>query len=319
VDAIERVLRRQSGVVSRSQALSSGADPTWVARRLRRREWVVLHDGVYVDHTGEPTRRQREWAALLLHPGSVLAGRSALVAHGLDLRLRPRDPVELAIPHGRAPRPRPGMVVVQLRGFEAAVLPRTSPPRLRVEHAAVLVASRASSEDAAVAVLADVLREGLTTPWRLEAVLDELSRLPRRALLREVVTEVERGAESPLERRYLRDVERRHALPRGDRQVLVRTGGGHRLRDVRYPAYRTIIELDGRLGHTAALDRWADLGRDLEAAAQGEQTLRAGWQQVLEPCRLAGVVGRVLASRGWLDRARPCRSPFCAIRLEDVA
>lgn len=319
MDAIERLSRRQAGVVSRSQVLALGGDAVLVERRLRRREWVALHEGVYVDHTGEPSRRQREWAALLLHPGSVLAGRTALAAQGLDVRLRPRDPVELAIPHGRAPRRRPGVVVVQLRGFEAAVLPHTSPPRLRVEHAAVLVASRASSEDAAVAVLADVLREGLTTPWRLEAVLDAMSRLPRRALLREVVLEVEAGAQSPLERRYLRDVERRHALPHADRQVLVRTGDGHVLRDVRYPAYRTVVELDGRLGHTAALERWSDLGRDLEAAARGDLTLRAGWQQVLEPCRLATVIGRVLASRGWMDRPQPCRSPFCHARLEDAA
>ncbi len=307
-------------MIARPQVLRGGGDRALIARKLRHREWVRLYDGILIDHTGEPSRRQREWAALLRHPGSVLAGRSALRAEGLGVEPARRDPVEIAVPHGRHLRREPGLVVVQLRGFSAAARVDAAPPRLRVEHAAVMVASAAGSEDGAVAVLADVVREGATTAARLTDAVGRLPRLPRRALLLEVLADVGEGAESPLERRYLRDVERAHGLPRGARQLREKVRSVHDetrrlvVRDVRYAAHRALVELDGRVGHTAALDRWADLGRDLVAAADGDLTLRAGWQQVLEPCRLATLVGGVLRARGWSGPPHRCRSAHCAVR-----
>lgn len=322
MDEIERLLRRQAGVVSRRQVLDAGGSRALIARRLRGREWVRLYDGVYLDHTGRPSRAQREWAALLRHPGSVLAGRSALRAHGLGAEPTPSDPVELAVPHGRRLTSTAGLRVTQLRGFAGAALPGASPPRLRVEHAALMVAASSRAEDAAVAVLAEAVREGVTTPSRLALTLVGLGRLPRRALLRDVLADVGAGAESPLERRYLRDVERAHRLPAGTRQVreVVRVAEGELVRvvvrDVRYPGLATLVELDGTLGHGRAVDRWRDLTRDLEAAVRGDLTLRVGWQQVLDPCRLALLVGGVLRTRGWTEAPRTCGALGCdPIRL----
>ena len=324
MDALLRLQRRQAGVVSRGQALALGVDAVFVERMLRRREWVRVHDGVYVDHTGPLSQRQREWAALLRYPGSVLSARAALSAAGLDGGRRARR-VDLAVPHGRRVARTPGIVVTQLRCFESAALLEASPPRLRVEHAALLVASAATREDASVAVLADVVREGATTTDRLLDAVADHPKLPRRALLREVLADVAAGAQSPLERRYLRDVERAHGLPRGERQVreMAREVEGEVLRwvvrDVRYRGQRVLMELDGRLGHTAALDRWDDLQRDLEAAVKGDLTLRPGWQQVLNRCRLAAIVAEVLAARGWAGAPHPCAAPDCALLLGAAA
>lgn len=77
-------------------------------------------------------------------------------------------------------------------------------------------------------------------------------------------------------------------------------------RDIRYTAQRTLVELDGAFGHRDAVDRWADLQRDLDAAMEDHLTLRPGWAQVLEPCRLAAVVATVLRRRGWTGQAMPC-------------
>jgi hypothetical protein len=77
-------------------------------------------------------------------------------------------------------------------------------------------------------------------------------------------------------------------------------------RDVEYVDQWVLLELDGRLGHELALDRWDDLDRDLGAAASGRITLRAGWGQVLQPCRLAKVLGDVLTARGWAGVPEPC-------------
>ena len=59
------ILAAQHGVVSRAQALARGLAPHDLRRLVRRRELAVLHPGVYVDHTGEPTWLQQAWAAVL--------------------------------------------------------------------------------------------------------------------------------------------------------------------------------------------------------------------------------------------------------------
>ncbi len=215
--------------------------------------------------------------------------------------------------------------MVQVRRFAELALAGATPPRLRPDHAALLTASSARAEDRAVGILCDVVREGVTTRARLAAALETHPRLPRRRLLRQVLDDVGEGVESPLEQRYLRDAERAHGLPCGDRQVreVVELLAGVPVRfvrrDVRYRDHAALVELDGRLGHTAAADRWSDLDRDLEAATRGDVTLRAGWRQVLEPCRLALVVGRVLRARGWSGAPRPCPSPGCLLRSSRAA
>ena len=109
-----------------------------------------------------------------------------------------------------------------------------------------------------------------------------------------------------LERRYLCDVERANGLPRGRRQCRARSGGALVVHDLEYAGQATLVELDERLGHELA-DRWADLGRDLASLRRGTVTLRAGWGQVLQPCRLAEAVGAVLLVRAGLPPipARP--------------
>jgi hypothetical protein len=83
-------------------------------------------------------------------------------------------------------------------------------------------------------------------------------------------------------------------------------------RDVDYRRHGVVVELDGRLGHEDQVDRWADMDRDIDAVVSGDVTLRAGWRQVLSPCRLGVAVGRLLVARGWRGRPVPC-GPGCAV------
>src|SRR5687768_12356795 len=125
-------------------------------------------------------------------------------------------------------------------------------------------------------------------------------------MLGEVLADVEAGTRSVLEQRYLRDVERTHGLPEGARQLREDTASGTDHRAIRYRAERPLVELDGAFGHRDAVDRWSDLQRDLDAAVEDHLTLRPGWPQVLEPCRLAEVVATVLRRRGWTGRPHAC-------------
>ena len=279
---------------------------------MRRHEWARVHDGVYVNHTGPLTSFQRAWAALLRHWPAALAGGSALQAYGLRTPGAQDATVELAIAGQRRVDPTPGIVVSRVSDFETVARLHLSPPRVRLEHAVLTVASRARSDDAAVAVIADACQTRRTTA-RLQAdALRKMPRLPRRRLLLEVLDDVATGAYSALERRYLVEVERAHGLPTAARQRRVRPGRSAAYRDVDYLGLRTVVELDGRLGHEWNADRWADLGRDVASAVAGDLTLRVGWRQVLEPCRLAASVAQVLRARGWEEQPVGCR-PDCPV------
>jgi hypothetical protein len=312
---LQVVLRRQSGVVARRQLLTLGGTDNDLRRLVRRRELRRVLAGVFVDHNGPLLWDQRAWAAVLACAPAALAGQSARRAHSLPgYGSRDHDPIDLVVPGERRVTAPSGVRVARSSTFEIDVQPHLSPPRQRLEVAVIRVATNASTPDAAVALLADAVQAGRTTVSRLRTVLG--SRPPRAstALLAEVLDDVASGAYSALERRYLRDVERAHGLPHAHRQRRVRVGRAVHYRDVEYLGLRTLVELDGRLGHEWNADRWADLERDLQNAAAGDLTLRAGWRQVLDPCRLAGLVGRVLLARGWRDAIRACR-PGCGAPL----
>jgi hypothetical protein len=78
--AVGRLLAEQDGVVARSQLLAAGATEADLRRALRRRDLTAIHEGVYVDHTGPPTWRQRAWAAVLAVQPAALYDVSALRA-----------------------------------------------------------------------------------------------------------------------------------------------------------------------------------------------------------------------------------------------
>lgn len=306
------MLRAQDGVISRRQVLTCGSDDNDIERRIRRREWARVHAGVFVDHTGPPTWQQRAWAAVLFHWPAALAGSSALRADGLTRHSDEKDAIEVAVAAGRNLDSPDGVRSSTVTGFDDVARCNKSPPRVSVEHAILTLASRATTEDAAVAAVADVCQSRRTAPARLVEALDVMRRLPRRRLLRSILADVAEGAYSALERRYLIHVERPHALPTGRRQRRVRPGRTTAYRDVDYLGLGMVVELDGRLGHEEASDRWADLDRDLDSVLAGDLTVRVGWKQALEPCRLAVGLARLLQARGWTGVPAPC-GPECPV------
>ena len=310
--AVSELLQAQDGVVSRRQLLALEVTDSEIERKLRRREWARVHPGVYVEHTGPLTWLQRAWAAFSSTRRQPWPDRQRYVprSSAATARRTPRRSGSVSTPRGRceADQASPWSGSAD---WESSTQEHLSPPRQRLEHALVSAASAKAGEDAAVAQLADAVQQGRTTAGRLAAALEECPRLKHRRLLLEILRDVDAGAYSVLERHYLARVERPHGLPTGKRQRRVHQGKHPAFRDVDYVDLATVVELDGRLGHEEAADRWADLDRDLSAVVAGELTLRAGWGQVLEPCRLAGIVGGILIARGWISTLRGC-SEACA-------
>lgn len=116
-----------------------------------------------------------------------------------------------------------------------------------------------------------------------------------------MLAEVAEGVRSPLELRWVRDVERPHGLPRPDRNERLSSG---RYPDVRYEAYRLLIELNGQAYHQ---DVFSDWRRDNIHSEDGWLTMRYGWTDVVaRPCATAGNAVRVLQNRGWQGQLVPC-------------
>jgi hypothetical protein len=190
-----------------------------------------------------------------------------------------------------------------------------SPPRLRYGDAVLDLADRACDDLSAIALLADACGSRRTTAARLLVVAADLPRLRRRTWLASILTDVADDTCSVLEHGYLAMVERAHGLPRGDRQVLAINGNRRRMfRDVRYsgerPRWRQLVELDGRLLHDSVAARHRDLTRDLDAAVEGEETVRLGYGQVFtDGCQTAYQLARLFRRRGWRGAGHPC--PAC--------
>ncbi|HWJ80958.1 MAG TPA: type IV toxin-antitoxin system AbiEi family antitoxin domain-containing protein [Nocardioides sp.] len=313
---IDHLLDLQDGVISRRQALAAGWTATDVARKLRRHEWTPVHPGVYVNHTGPQTWRQRAWAAVLACWPAALAGASARRAHEGPGRPGADDgPIEIVVAHSRRVTVPDGVRVRRLRRMRDAVQWNLSPPRMRYEDAIIDLADRAPTDLRSIAVLADACGGRRTTADRLRARLDSLAWLHRRDWLAGVLDDIAEGTCSVLEHGYLTLVERPHGLPRGLRQVEAVAPDGRRMfRDVLYggkrPRWRQVVELDGRLGHSSAEERDRDLERDLDAAVDDVDTVRLGYRLVFATsCATAFTMARLLRRRGWPGTPHAC--PTC--------
>jgi len=297
----------QHGVVSRAQLLDLGLSRGWIANHVRSGRWQRVHAGVYATHTGELTFESRVQAALLaLGPDAVASHRTAAFLLGLC----DDEPSRLAIcvpdpQHSKAPD---GVTVHRVEALASRRHPSRSLAVTTVEDTVLDLVHCSDREDDVVGWVTRACQRRLTTPARIEAAAGRRRRMRHRALMVEVLADVRDGAASPLERRYLRDVERAHALPRGRRGERTTTRGRTRYSDVRYSRYRTRVELEGLAYHPDD-ERERDNARDNDGALRGDATLRYGWGPVAgSACQVAAEVAALLSRQGWRGSPQGCRA-----------
>jgi hypothetical protein len=303
-DELNRLLIEQDGLVARRQLAAVGVAKHDLDRMRRRRVLTGVHPGVFVNHTGPLTWRQRAWAAVLYAgPAAALYLESASEDGG--------ELVHVAIDAGRRVVDREGVRIHRVRNLAPMVQWHFGPPRLRFEDNTLELAHRAQTELDAIEVLASAVGSRRTTAVRLRDALGRRSRLRRRPLLSRLLDDLEAGTCSVLEHGYLTRVERAHGLPVGRRQRPRDGVHGSEYRDVEYEAVGLVVELDGRVGHAAWVAQGRDADRDLDDHADGREAVRLRWAQVYgTPCRTANRIGRILARRGWAGRPRRC-GPGC--------
>jgi hypothetical protein len=301
----------QGGVLSREQALLCGLSSDAIARRVGSGCWQRLERGVYAVFTGEPSREAMLWA--MVHragPGAVLSHQTA--AELFKLTDDPSSLVHLTIPADRRVGSIAGAVVHRSTRLELARHPVLLPPRTRIEETVLDLVQHAETFERAFDWACRACQRRLTTADHLRRALSKRGKIRWRPELQEVLTDIGDGVQSPLEFRYLNDVERAHGLPSAAHQDEVVRDRRKHYRDNSYEAYRVCVELDGRIAHPDD-KRWQDHQRDNLAAAEGVVTLRFNWADVtLRPCHTAGLVARALQRGGWPGAPRAC-GPDCPI------
>lgn len=306
-----RAAAGQGGAVSRRQLVALGVTDAQIRAQLLARRWRVALPGVYLTFTGPAPPLTRVWAAVLYAgPGAAASHDTALWLWGLSDA--PPDSIDVTVPAGRRVRPQRRLRIHTCEHLDVSRHPSALPPRTRVEPTVLSLAATAHDPEVVVALLAGAVQRRRTSAARLATEARSYSRLRHRALVREVLADISDGALSNLERRYLRDVERAHGLPRGERNRLRVVAGRRRYDDVRYRRYRVVVELDGRQTHPAESSH-LDRRRDNSSAAAGDAVYRYGWSDAGRPCEAAIELATIFRRNGWTGELRPC-GPDCLVR-----
>jgi len=299
------VLERQEGVLTREQALGAGFSRHVIGRRVESGRWQRLHTGVFATFSGPVPRAALLWGAVLR------AGDDAVLSHYTAAEVwrlsdESLSSIHVSVPRQAGPLDIPGLMLHYSSRLPAARHPARLPPQTMLEETVLDLADLSRTAEDAVAWPIRACQRRLTTPGRIADALEARNRARWRRDLNDAIAEVRAGVHSPLELRYLRDVERKHGLPRGDRQVLTIRGGRRQYLDVRYTQYAVVVELDGLSAHPTE-SRQYDARRDNANTLDGFRSLRYGWVPVAyHSCAVAFEVANLLAQRGWRGRPCPC-------------
>lgn len=266
-----------------------------VRRQHRSGRWqragrcVVMHNGPLSDD-------QLLWCAVLSPGGTAaLARESALAAAGV--KGLGRHPLCVVVPLTRTPAQVAGVRYVRSRHLTPADLAHGLPLRCTPARALVDAASHASM-DRARALVAMVVQQRKATPAEVRQVLGQIAPVRREVLLRVTLDDVEGGANSLPELRFIR-LCRAAGLPPPTRQVVRRRTDGRYYLDAAWEEFGLVAEIDGAHHRDAA--QWeADVLRQDELMIGGDRVLRLlSWWIRDQPELVVDLLRRALTAGGW--------------------
>jgi very-short-patch-repair endonuclease len=290
-----KLLERQRGVISRSQALAMGVTPSGVRHRLQSgARWQMLLPGVYLTVTGQPTGQQREMAALLYAgPVGAITGPSALLSWGMT-GLRARQ-VDVLVPAGCQRAGRQFARIRRTRRMPAQIAyDRAIGYALPARAVADTVRDLTDLREVRAIVAAAVQQRICTT----ELLAAELPARPvaGTAVLRAVLAEVAAGIRSGPEA-DLRHLIIGARLPMPLFNCTLRLGGAFLAQpDAYWPEHGVVVEVDSWQWHSEP-EAWAQtLRRHNRLEAAGLRVLHFSPRQIrTEPGDVISQIAAALA------------------------
>lgn len=279
---LDQFAARQYGVFSLSQARSVGMTEKMIETRRAGKAWIQLAPTVYALASAPPKWERQVAAALLTQPGSVVAGRSAAYLHGFP-GCRAGRPVIMVGRSGNARSPLAS--VIRSTYFDLIERTRVRGFEVTGEADTIVTLARSHSPYALERIVDDVLARGSCSIEQLVGAWRRQPRAPGRARLRPIVDERRADAYQPptteLER-ILYKLADHPLIPTSTRQLPFRFQQVHATVDLYIPAWRLIVEVDGRRWHTRQSDLERDRLRDNEATAHGYAVLRFTWKMLTD-------------------------------------
>jgi hypothetical protein len=296
--ALNKLLKRQEQVISRSQALACGMTAAVFRGRTEPGgPWQRLLPGVYLTVTGTATRDQHEIAALrYAGDRSVITGLTAL--RRIGIRVPDRDQVTVLVPANRHARSISYVTIWQTIRMPELVMYRGPIQFAMPDRAAADAARELTSLNEIRAVVASGVQQRWCTVEGLEA---ELRLGPRRGSspLRRVLAEVADGARSVPEadlRRLLKTASVPmplfNAKVYADREFIAKP-------DAWWPDAGVAVEVDSKEWHLSPEDWQLTMSRHARMSAHGiivlhftPRQIRTESDQVIAQIQSALAAGR---------------------------
>lgn len=310
-DRLTELASTHNGLLTMGEILACGFSRSWVSRRVADGLWQRVHRGIYATFPQELTWDQKARAALLLvGKQAALSHWSAGFLHGFT-REEPKT-IEVSVTHRLKVQPSAGMVIHRVR----RTLKMTGDPhRTTLIETALDLVDVAASRPGVLDVLTQAVWRGADPKSLLNAAAGRRY-LGNRGILRELLAEFVEGVESELERQFLANVVRAHALPEPVLQARTKIRDHWIRSDCWFDRHALRVELDGELAHPGrATD--ADVLRDNDTVlSHDEVTLRyRWWHTLLGACVSAAQVAAGLRRGGFEGEPQPC-SDTCTAPAE---
>ena len=270
------LLEAQAGVVTRGQLRARGWTHKQIDHELTIERWQSPSDGVLVTHTGPLLGDEPLWVGVL-HAGGGAVLSHLTAARRAGLRWVGDEVIHVLTPKGDLVAPLEGYFFHQTRRpYEQWVKPVTGPPRLPVEHAALLAAERDRNVRRAIGLLATSVQQRLTSADRLAQTVPSIRKLRHGKTFRLVLQDIAGGAQSFAELDVGR-LCREGGLAEPTRQVVrVDKEGRRRYLDcvwVLADGRTIVLEIDGSF-HAEVVAWWSDMRRERAVVVSGDTVLR---------------------------------------------
>jgi hypothetical protein len=190
-------------------------------------------------------------------------------------------------PRGDAVLPLPGYRFHQTRRpYERWVKPVGGPPRLPLEHAALLTAERDHNVRRAIGLLAACVQQQLTTAERFGRAIPQIRKLRHGMTFRLVLNDIAGGAQSFAELDVGRLCAEYGLLPPARQVVRLDKDGRRRYLDcvwILADGRVVVLEVDGSF-HAEVVAWWSDMKRERAVVIHGDTVLRCSSIELrLEP------------------------------------